>query len=222
MARQDIVQGRCRSLVRDVHDVDACTALEHLPGKVGRPANARRHIVQLARLGLGQRDKFFEVFSGNIRVYHQHAGGRHELDNGCQVFLSVVFKILVDRHVRRVSDRLYQQGITVRVGSHDLFRRDVRPRARLVFDNDRLAPGLPKLDSDEPRDDVCRPSRRVAHHNRDGPGRITTDIFGCTKCGHRMQGAESSQQKGERHVQYFWDGAFHCCSFIKGFLSASR
>src|SRR6516225_8816170 len=62
-------------------------------------------------------------------------------------------------------------GVSVRLGTRDLFPGEVSVCARLRFDHDRLVPNLGKLVGNDTRGDVGDSTRRIGHDHVDRPVR---------------------------------------------------
>ena len=76
----------------------------------------------------------------------------------------------------------------------DVFARDRTDRARLVLDDDRLAPSLTELRGDQPGHDIDAAARRERHDQPHRPRRKIRRLGVCRK----GQGGEREGERGNR------------------------
>jgi hypothetical protein len=132
-----------------------------------------RRKIELARVGLGERDQLGHRARRDRRIDHQDIGLRPDQADRREVGLGVEIDLLVERRVGGEDGVVAgEQRVAVgrRVG-HGL-GRDVAAGARPVVDDDRLPQDLLKLAAEDAGEHVARPARREGDHQHDRPGRV--------------------------------------------------
>ena len=141
---------------------------EQLGRQMRARADAGGTIVQLAGLGLGQRDQFLDVVHRQVLAHDEHmlegagAGQRRE------ILHRVVARLLQHEHV--VAVRLVvaeRDRLSVGPGLGDGTRADGAGAARDVLDHHLLAERARNVGGDDARDHVGGTAGRVGHDHLD-------------------------------------------------------
>jgi len=134
-------------------------------------------MIELARIGLGERDQLADRFDRQRRVHQHDLRDRGEERERLEVALRMVSEIGID-------DRVHRRGAVVRdqkrvaVGRRlgRGFRADDHGGAGAILDHHRLAPALGERRGDDARGGVDRAARRGRHD--DAHGALGIALFG--------------------------------------------
>jgi hypothetical protein len=158
-----------RAPVRDVRDESARLAFVQLGAQVQRSALPVGGVIELTRLGLGQRGEFGQGVDACSRVDHQHIG--HAAQQGHRGnLLGLVRQLAVQRRADRQWRRGHEQGVTICRRTRRLGRTQVATGTGLVVDDDGLAQFERQLGGDQTGHVVDQSTRREGHHQLDGAG----------------------------------------------------
>jgi hypothetical protein len=137
-------------------------------------AVARRGVVQLAGLGLGQRHQLSHVVHRQRRVHHQRAGLAAEQRDAGEVVDRVEGQLAVERGADGVGLRGQQQRVAVgRALGHHL-AADRCAGTGLVLDDDLLLQAPAELLGNRAHRPIDRTARRERHDDVDRPrGEVT-------------------------------------------------
>ncbi|MNL32249.1 hypothetical protein D3C87_1540880 [compost metagenome] len=89
------------------------------------------------------------------------------------------------------------QGVAIGRGARHIFRTDVAARARLVLDDDRLAPFLGQTFRHQARGDVGGAAGRERHHDGDGASGKVVGALRKGRCGNQSGSAGKDSQHAE-------------------------
>ena len=113
-------------------------ALNNSPKTWGPPPAARRH-VELARIGLGIRNKLGKGFGWN-RWIDQHDEGRAvDARNWRDVAYEIEIEVVVKRVIERVRRCDKEKRVAIGWRAHDRLGGDIGGSTRPVFDDELLA-----------------------------------------------------------------------------------
>ena len=143
-----------RALVRNVVEFDAGLKRKQFGGEMTDGADAGRAVVDLAGLGLGQRDEFLDVARGQARVQADATGAARNQHDGDQVAQRVVRHGVA--HAGCDGQRpgiAGEQGVAVGGAFDHGFGAGYAAGARPVVDDELLAEGSGEL--------LRRPARLV-------------------------------------------------------------
>ena len=141
-----------------------------LRGRAGGP------VIELARLGLGQRDEFRQRARRHLGVDRKQQRVLDQDGDRLEIALEVEAELRVERRIDRERGRHDQQRVAVRRRLGDGVGADHRARARAVLDDDRLAERFLEVWLQQPRHDVLRRAGLRGHDDADRPARIVVRL----------------------------------------------
>ncbi|MNT28488.1 hypothetical protein D3C72_1641790 [compost metagenome] len=149
---------------------------------------------------LQQRDEFLQVVGRHVLVDDDGVGVERGLRDRLEILDRVVAHVLVERGVDAVRTRDAQhQGVAIGRGARHVFRADVTARARLVFDDDGLAPLLGQAFGHQARGDVGGTAGREGHHDSDrARGKVVRAL-----CKGRRGGQSGGADKDSQRAKDF-------------------
>ena len=168
IAGEQIGHRRRRALVRHMRDVDAREALEQFHREVVGCAVAGRPIVELARLGLRQRDELAHRRRRHRRMGDQQVGPDHKLADRREVAQRVVGHVApqVRQHRQRTGAGDVQR-VAVGHRVRGEFGRDQAAGAAAVVDDELLAELRGHAGRENARDHVRRAAGRRRENDAD-------------------------------------------------------
>ena len=153
LAAEQVGRQRPAALVGDVEERHPGERLELRADQVlGGAVAVGAERVRVRRC-LAEGDEALHVGRGRAGVDHEHVGDERHRRDRRQVLLEVVRQLLVDAGGDRVMHGADQQRVAVRLRLRDVVGAERCARARLAFDDHRLAEG---------RAAACRPARERA------------------------------------------------------------
>ena len=168
---EQIVDGRRRTAIGHVHDVDLRRQLEQFAGQMRQAAGAGRCEIEFSGLRLGQRDQFAHVLGGNIARDHQHFRHLRDQGDGLQILQRIVgdlFHAGADGERARARNR---DGVAVRFRLRHRVGSEHAALSAAVVDQHRLLGQFRHALADHARDDVVGAAGRKRHDQPDRPGR---------------------------------------------------
>jgi len=140
MAGDEIVHDLRRAAVGHVRDRRAGAACEQGGGQVRRGADALRAVVDLVGIGLGVGDQLADRARRKIRAHHQDDRDLRHDDDRLECG-RIEPQVLVEQHMRGERSRLRrEQRVAIGLGGGDIRRAQRAAGARVVLDDDRMAP----------------------------------------------------------------------------------
>ena len=172
-AGHDVLQPLHQSLVGNMLHVEAVQRVEPGHRQVVHAAGADRAVVDPAGILPGVVDQLAHRARREVGPRDEHQVGRDYPRHGSEILRRVVgqpgIEILVQRE-HGIGGEQVVVAIRRRLG--DVLRGDDLVRARLVLDDDLLAPGLGELLAHAAHQQVGRAARGVGHDDANGFGGI--------------------------------------------------
>ena len=173
LAAQHIGQRRRQSLVRHMTQFDTRHHDEQLSGQMGRAADAIGGVIDLPRIGLGERHQILHRFHRQGRMHHHQQRRLGEQTDRLKILQRIIGRLLLhirnDRHRRHVRQ---QQRITIRRRLGREFGRDHAARPGPVVDGELLLERAGQLLPDHARHGVVATTGRLRHQHTHGFHRI--------------------------------------------------
>ena len=201
LASDQIVDVRRRSLVRDVHHIDADLAAQHDAEEMRKAAGARRRVCRLFRVRLGPGDKFRPGLGAARRP-----GGDRKLKCRAQrdrreVVERVVADALVGvRHHCHGPDRHHHDGGAIGYRILDRVRGDASDGAGPVVDDHRLTQRVLELVGHHAGDDVRRSAGGEADDDANRPVELVL---------RAGAGAEPGEQRNQQCANGYSESSMH-------------
>ena len=164
-AGQDALDGRPRSGIRHVRNIDAGRDLQQLAREMRRRSDAGTGVAQLVRIGLRARDQLRDRGDAGGRRRDEHIGRRVQLGDRREVLERVVGRLLVERGIDHEGARHHHQRIAVGRAARDLRDPEIAAGAAAILHDERLAERFTELHGHEPRGEVARAAGRERHHD---------------------------------------------------------
>jgi len=194
-----------RALVGDMDVVDAGGEAERLGRQVGEAADAARTVVQLAGIGLGERDELGDRLGRRRRRHHHQRRDARQHGDRHEVLLGVVVELPVEELVLHVAAGQHQQRVAVRCRARRRLGADIAGGARLVLDDELLAEPLGQPLRRLPR----RHIRRAAGDERHDDAHRLVGVLGL-----RRPACEQRQQRREQDKRtVHWKRFSSACHF---------
>ena len=152
-----------------MHDVGAAHGFEQLAGHVIGRAGARGGVVEVAGLGLQQRQELLQVLGRHRGVHHHQQVGVVDGRHRHEIAHELVGAVRQQRLVDGVRVRHHQQRVAVGRRLGDLARADQRAGAGPVLDDERLLERFLQVLADDAGVDVGGPAGAERHDDLDGP-----------------------------------------------------
>ncbi|MNT32623.1 hypothetical protein D3C72_1685160 [compost metagenome] len=164
----------------------------------GRP-RAIRPVRILAGIGLEQRHHLRQRARREVRRHRQDGGRDRHLADRREVRDRVIADTPVQRRVLHVRSEGQQRGVTVLCCAGNVLGTRGGARARLVVDDDRLAPAPGQFLPDQPRHGVVHIARHRRHHDGERARRIGLGGGGiggadCRRDGRQQHGGHGCAQ----------------------------
>jgi hypothetical protein len=157
LAADHVRHGGSETLVRNMHDVDPGSRLEHLDHQLSAD---RRAIRELPRLRLGERDELLDRRGGELRLTDDHERQRADLSHSGEIARGIERQVWVEARIDRQRRRREQQRVAIRARLRDEIVADSRARARPVVHDHALAPAVAQLLADQTREEIVERARR--------------------------------------------------------------
>ena len=193
-----VVEGRQRSLVRDVRHGNAERGLEQLAHEMVERAGAARAVAQWSLLR--ELHEIGDRMDRERRVDHQHE--RHMTDQRHQneVPVGTVRQFLIERLVHRHGPAGgHHDRVAIGCALGDLHCRRDRARAGTVLDHERFAETLGEFLSEQPRQNIGAAAGRERHDERDlAVGILRGAVLGRRRADRCADQREAKQQHARR------------------------
>ncbi|MNT39260.1 hypothetical protein D3C72_1754910 [compost metagenome] len=161
-----------------MHDVHVRFLLEHLGVELKHAAGTIGGIGQLARILLGFCNQFAQRIGLHLRIGQDQNGQGADLADALESLYDIDLGVFVDGRQGRQFIEGQQQGVAVGLGLRRVVGADQRARARLVLDDDRMAPLHGQFGSDQTGQQIRRAAGSGGHHDGHGPGGIGRRVGG--------------------------------------------
>ena len=194
LAAHQVGERRRAAPVGHVGQLGAGHHLEQFARQMHRGADAGRGHVDLARVGLGERDELGHGAGRHRLVHLHHVGGAHQTGDRRDVLEKIERQRFIERGVDGARGRHEQNRVAVRRRIDHRLGGDIAPCPAPVLDHHLLAEMLRQPLRHDPRHHVGGTAGRKRHHPVHRPGRIR--IGGARSSGSRQQQtseAESDQ-----------------------------
>ena len=160
-------------------------------------------MIELARIGLGERDQLPDRFRRHALVHQHDLGDRGQQRDRLEIALRMVAEIGIDHGVHRHGAVVrHQEGVAVGRRLRGGFRADDHRRTGAILDHDRFAPQLGELARDHARGGVDRAARGGRHDDAHGAlGEALRARFARqTQDRHRQSGHERAARQPARQA----------------------
>src|SRR5262245_48320189 len=174
-------------------EIDDGHPLEQFQGQMLWSSDPARGDIDHARIGFGVGDELGHGLDRQRRVHLQHQRLTVDQRNARDVANEIESEIAIERGVDRVRNVGIQERISIGRRLHDDLGADIAPRARTVFNHERLAEAIRQGLRDQTRADIGRPARRIAHDQTHRPRRIGLRIGEARQ--HRQRGSTGGELK---------------------------
>ena len=195
MAAEQVAHRRARSLVGDMHDVDAGHLLHQFAGEVRRGAQAARCVVERAGLRPREGEQVSQRLRRHARMRDQHHGCGREHRHRAQRLHGV------EGHLRLEQPRIDQhravsgeQRVAIGCRLHHEFGADDRCTAGAVVEHHWLAERRTRGRADHAQQVVGATARAVRHDHTQRPFRERLRVRGR---GQQRQGGRKGHRQGE-------------------------
>ena len=196
-AGDDVDRGLRRALVGNVGQLDAGVAGEQRGGEMREARKARRAVVQLAGLGLGERHQLGDAFRRDAGIEHQHIGRGADHRDRLEVVDRVVGQLGAERRRHAMRARGDQADrVAVRRGLGDDIDAEIAAGAGAVLDDELLAELGREFLRHQAADDVGGGAGRERHHDAHRLVRIARPR--CANDGEAASSASRVNASGDR------------------------
>ena len=181
--------------------LDAGALAEQFDHQMGLRRGAGRGVVELAGVGLGQRDEFAERFRRHFRIEQKQQRILPHHDDRGEVALRIVRQARPRRRHDREARGHHQERMAVgrrlggRVGADDA------ARGRPVVDDHRLPERLLEIGRDEPRHHVIQSAGRERDDQLDRMAGVGLRLRACRR---RAPPAAQQRRQGSGGVTSWW------------------
>ena len=171
--------------------------LQQFAGEIGRRAETCNAVAQGP--GFRRGDEIGNRCDSRLGIGGQDQGAAHHLADRHQIGERIVID---PRQVDVDGDRAVREddeGVAVRLASHQVFDADRRIGARLVFHDDALSDAVLQVLCDDARGQIDAAAGRIGHDNPDGPVRECFRVRGCGDGDDREQSDQPPLRVKEIH-----------------------
>ncbi len=167
LAAEDVVARARAAAIGNMDKVGARQVFEQLARHVVVRALAGRGVVELAGLGLRERDEFLHVVGRHGRVHHHHELGAKQHRDRNEVAQQLIGLVGDQGLVDGLGGRHHDQGVAVGRRLRAFGGADHRAGARPVLHHEALLERLPQLLREHARENVGRAAGAERHDHPD-------------------------------------------------------